>query len=98
MSGPFNNAEALEKIRRRDAESRLPRRGFAFAVVPSRGDRNFDAHTVSIVFAIDEGRGLTSSASTYAAYPTRDYVLRREFDLSEGDGTPVRWLIVPSAG
>ena len=32
------------------------RRGYAFAAVRPRGDRNFEAHTVSIVFAIDEGR------------------------------------------
>jgi hypothetical protein len=31
------------------------RRGYAFAIVRPRGDRNFDARSVPIVFAIDEG-------------------------------------------
>jgi hypothetical protein len=31
------------------------RRGYAFASVKPRGDRNFEAHTVSIVFAMEEG-------------------------------------------
>ncbi len=62
------------------------RRGYAFAIVRPRGDRNFEQHTVSIVFAIDEGpRTYIERINVRGNTRTRDYVIRREFDLSEGD-------------
>ena len=62
------------------------RRGYAFAVVRPRGDRNFEAHTVSITFAIDEGpRTYIERINVRGNTRTRDYVIRREFDISEGD-------------
>src|ERR1700682_2187239 len=62
------------------------RRGYAFAIVRPRGDRNFEAHTVSITFAIDEGpRTYIERINVRGNTRTRDYVIRREFDLSEGD-------------
>ena len=62
------------------------RRGFAFAVVKPRGDRNFESHTVSIVFGIDEGpRTYIERINVRGNTRTRDYVIRREFDISEGD-------------
>jgi outer membrane protein insertion porin family len=62
------------------------RRGYAFATVKPRGDRNFEAHTVSIVFAIDEGpRTYIERINVRGNTRTRDYVIRREFDISEGD-------------
>src|SRR6185437_2911010 len=58
----------------------------AFAVVHPRGDRNFDAHTVSITFAVDEGpRVYIERINIRGNTRTRDYVVRREFDISEGD-------------
>ena len=60
--------------------------GYAFAQVTPRGDRNFENRTISVVYAIDQG------AKTYVERieirgnsRTRDYVIRREFDVSEGD-------------
>ena len=62
------------------------RRGYAFAIVRPRGDRNFEAHTVSITFAIDEGpRVYIERINIRGNTRTRDYVIRREFDISEGD-------------
>ena len=52
--GSLYNAEALEKSVE-EMQIEASRRGYAFAVVHPRGDRNFDAHTVSIIFGIDEG-------------------------------------------
>ncbi|MFX7820685.1 POTRA domain-containing protein, partial [Acinetobacter baumannii] len=50
------------------------------------GDRNFEAHTVSIVFAIEEGpRVYIERINVRGNTRTRDYVIRREFDISEGD-------------
>jgi outer membrane protein insertion porin family len=62
------------------------RRGYAFAVVKPRGDRNFESHTVSITFAIDEGpRTYIERINVRGNTRTRDYVIRREFDIAEGD-------------
>jgi outer membrane protein insertion porin family len=83
--GSVYNAEALEKSVE-EMQIEASRRGYAFAVVRPRGDRNFEAHTVSIVFAIDEGpRTYIERINIRGNTRTRDYVIRREFDLSEGD-------------
>src|SRR6201994_2330571 len=52
--GSLYNAEALEKSVE-EMQIEMSRRGYAFAVVKPRGDRNFEAHTVSIVFSVSEG-------------------------------------------
>src|SRR5580692_6699800 len=83
--GSLYNAEALEKSVE-EMQIEASRRGFAFSVVRPRGDRNFEAHTVSIVFTIDEGpRTYIERINIRNNTRTRDYVIRREFDISEGD-------------
>src|ERR1700676_917420 len=83
--GSLYNAEALEKSVE-EMQIEASRRGFAFAVVRPRGDRNFEAHTVSIVYTIDEGpRTYIERINVRNNTRTRDYVIRREFDISEGD-------------
>ncbi|MTV12813.1 MULTISPECIES: outer membrane protein assembly factor BamA [Bradyrhizobium] len=83
--GSLYNAEALEKSVE-EMQIEASRRGYAFAVVRPRGDRNFDNHTVSITFAIDEGpRTYIERINIRGNSRTRDYVIRREFDISEGD-------------
>jgi outer membrane protein insertion porin family len=83
--GSLYNAEALEKSVE-EMQIEASRRGYAFAIVRPRGDRNFEAHTVSIIFAIDEGpRTYIERINVRGNTRTRDYVIRREFDLSEGD-------------
>ncbi|HEX9468942.1 MAG TPA: outer membrane protein assembly factor BamA [Bradyrhizobium sp.] len=83
--GALYNAEALEKSVE-EMQIEASRRGYAFAVVRPRGDRNFESHTVSIVFAIDEGpRTYIERINVRGNTRTRDYVIRREFDISEGD-------------
>jgi outer membrane protein insertion porin family len=83
--GSLYNAEALEKsVEEMQIES--SRRGYAFAIVRPRGDRNFEAHTVTITYAIDEGpRTYIERINVRGNTRTRDYVIRREFDLAEGD-------------
>lgn len=83
--GSIYNAEAVEKsVEEMSIEA--SRRGYAFATVKPRGDRNFEAHTVSIVFAIEEGpRTYIERINVRGNTRTRDYVIRREFDISEGD-------------
>jgi outer membrane protein insertion porin family len=83
--GSVYNAEALEKSVE-EMQVETSRRGYAFAVVRPRGERNFEAHTVAITFAIDEGpRTYIERIDVRGNTRTRDYVIRREFDISEGD-------------
>ena len=83
--GSLYNAEALEKSVE-EMQIEASRRGYAFAIVRPRGDRNFEAHTVTITYAIDEGpRTYIERINVRGNTRTRDYVIRREFDLSEGD-------------
>jgi outer membrane protein insertion porin family len=83
--GSLYNAEALEKSVE-EMQIEASRRGYAFAIVRPRGDRNFEQHTVSIVFTIDEGpRTYIERINIRGNTRTRDYVIRREFDISEGD-------------
>ncbi len=83
--GSLYNAEALEKSVE-EMQIEASRRGYAFAIVHPRGDRNFEAHTVSITFAIDEGpRTYIERINIRGNTRTRDFVIRREFDIAEGD-------------
>src|SRR5437868_12754476 len=83
--GSLYNVESVEKSVE-EMQIEASRRGYAFAVVRPRGDRNFDAHTVSVVFAVDEGpRVYIERINVRGNTRTRDFVIRREFDISEGD-------------
>jgi outer membrane protein insertion porin family len=83
--GSVYNVEAVEKSVE-EMQIEASRRGFAFAVVRPRGDRNFEAHTVSVIFTIEEGpRTYIERINIRGNTRTRDYVIRREFDISEGD-------------
>ncbi|RWN15903.1 MAG: outer membrane protein assembly factor BamA [Mesorhizobium sp.] len=60
--------------------------GYAFAQVTPRGDRNFENHTISVVYTIDQGtKAYIERIEIRGNDRTRDYVIRREFDVSEGD-------------
>lgn len=60
--------------------------GYAFAQVTPRGDRNFENHTISVVYTVDQGtKAYVERIEIRGNSRTRDYVIRREFDLSEGD-------------
>src|SRR5262245_47955538 len=53
-SGSVYNAEAIEKSTE-EMTIEVSKRGYAFAQVRPRGDRNFETHQINIVFAIEEG-------------------------------------------
>jgi outer membrane protein insertion porin family len=60
--------------------------GYPFAQVTPRGDRNFDNHTISVAYTIDQGtKAYIERTEIRGNTSTRDYVVRREFDVSEGD-------------
>jgi outer membrane protein insertion porin family len=73
--------ESLVALTNRVAES-----GFAFAQVTPRGDRDFTNRTISVNYVIDQGpRAYIERLEVRGNTKTRDYVIRREFDVSEGD-------------
>ena len=62
------------------------KRGYAFANVRPRGDRNFETRTINIAFVVEEGaRAYIERINVRGNTRTRDYVIRREFDIGEGD-------------
>lgn len=64
----------------------LGKRGYVFSQVHPRGDRDPATRTVKIVFVVDEGpRVYIERIDIRGNTRTRDYVIRREFDISEGD-------------
>jgi outer membrane protein insertion porin family len=84
-SGGTYNAEAVEKSVE-EMTIEMSKRGYAFAQVRPRGDRNFETRTISIVFVVEEGaRAYIERINLRGNTRTRDYVIRREFDIAEGD-------------
>ncbi|HEX4410544.1 MAG TPA: outer membrane protein assembly factor BamA [Xanthobacteraceae bacterium] len=84
-TGQIYNGESIEKTVE-DMTIELARRGYPFGTVRPRGDRNATAHTVGVVFVVDEGtRAYIERINIRGNYRTRDYVIRREFDVNEGD-------------
>ena len=84
-SGSTYNAEAVEKSVE-EMTIVMSKRGYAFANVRPRGDRNFETHTISVVFVVEEGaRAYIERINIRGNTRTRDYVIRREFDIAEGD-------------
>jgi outer membrane protein insertion porin family len=61
-------------------------RGYAFVQVRPRGDRDYTNRKISITYFIDEGaRAYIERINIIGNTRTRDYVIRREFDVAEGD-------------
>lgn len=84
-AGSTYNADDVEKSV--DSISReVAKEGYAFAQVRPRGDRNPADRTLRIVYAVEEGpRVYVERIVVRGNTRTRDYVIRREFDLGEGD-------------
>lgn len=83
--GDVYNGDLVEKST--EALTReVGRLGYAFAQVRPVGDRNPTTHTVNLGFSIDEGsRVYIERINVRGNTRTRDYVIRREFDIGEGD-------------
>lgn len=83
--GSIYNAEALEKSIE-EMTIQASRMGYPFATVRPRGERNYQTHTVTLAFVIEEGpRVYIERINVRGNIRTRDYVIRREFDIAEGD-------------
>ncbi|MFN7024218.1 MAG: outer membrane protein assembly factor BamA [Pseudorhizobium sp.] len=73
--------KSMEAISQRVASA-----GYPFARVTPRGDRNFSNQTIGVSYLVDQGeRAYVERIDIRGNTRTRDYVIRREFDFSEGD-------------
>jgi outer membrane protein insertion porin family len=76
-----NVQKSMESISKRVAAA-----GYPFARVTPRGDRNFGNNTIGVTYIVDQGeRAYVERIEIRGNTRTRDYVIRREFDISEGD-------------
>src|SRR5579863_6839305 len=83
--GQIYNGEAIEKTVE-DMTISLARRGYPFGSVRPRGDRNPATRTIGVTFVVDQGqRASVERINIRGNYRTRDYVIRRELDINEGD-------------
>jgi outer membrane protein insertion porin family len=83
--GDVYNAEAVEKTVE-EMTIEAAKQGFAFATVRPRATRDNQTRTVHLVFLVDEGqRAYIERINIRGNIRTRDYVIRREFDIAEGD-------------
>ena len=84
-SGSVYNAEAVEKSVE-NLSIEVARRGYPFAVIRPRGDRDLATHTIKLVLTVEDGpRTYIERINIRGNIRTRDYVIRREFDVGEGD-------------
>jgi outer membrane protein insertion porin family len=84
-AGSIYNADLVEKsVEAMTIEA--ARHGYAFANVGPRGDRDFEKKVINLTFVVEEGtRAYIERINISGNTRTRDYVIRREFDIGEGD-------------
>ncbi|WEX78825.1 outer membrane protein assembly factor BamA [Sinorhizobium numidicum] len=69
-----------------EISKRVASEGYPFARVTPRGNRNLANHTISVDYLVDQGeRAYVERIEIRGNTRTRDYVIRREFDVGEGD-------------
>jgi outer membrane protein insertion porin family len=84
-AGDKYNAEAIEKTTE-DLAIEVSKRGYAFAQVHPRPDRDNAARLINLVYVLEEGpRAYIERINIRGNTKTRDWVIRREFDIAEGD-------------
>lgn len=84
-SGSVYNAEAVERSLQ-GITTRVVRQGYPFAQVRPVGTRDPATKTVNLSYVVEDGpRIYIERINVRGNTRTRDYVVRREFDLGEGD-------------
>jgi outer membrane protein insertion porin family len=84
-TGEVYNAEDVEKTLQA-ITTEVASRGYAFSQVRPRGERDPATGRINIGFVVEEGpRVYIEKINVRGNTRTRDYVIRREFDLGEGD-------------
>ncbi|HEX2137736.1 MAG TPA: outer membrane protein assembly factor BamA, partial [Microvirga sp.] len=83
--GAVYNAEAVERSLQ-NVTTEVARRGHAFAQVRPVGTRDPSTRTIHLGYVVEEGpRIYIERINVRGNTRTRDYVIRREFDVGEGD-------------
>ncbi|GAC1336205.1 MAG: outer membrane protein assembly factor BamA [Beijerinckiaceae bacterium] len=83
--GDVYNGDAVEKTVERLTKE-VSKSGYAFSQVRPRGERDPGSQTVRIAFVVDEGpRVYIERINVRGNTRTRDFVIRREFEIGEGD-------------
>jgi outer membrane protein insertion porin family len=69
-----------------EISKRVASEGYPFARVTPRGNRDLANHTIAVDYLVDQGeRAYVERIEIRGNTRTRDYVIRREFDVGEGD-------------
>lgn len=83
--GSVYSAEDIEKSME-EIVLEASKSGYAFAQVRPRAIRDYAGKTIAITYYVDEGpRVYVERINVRGNTRTRDYVIRREFDIAEGD-------------
>jgi outer membrane protein insertion porin family len=87
VSNPGNTYKARDIEKSVSAISkRVSSAGYPFARVTPRGNRDLANHRISVDYLVDQGeRAYVERIEIRGNTITRDYVIRREFDIAEGD-------------
>jgi outer membrane protein insertion porin family len=84
-SGGIYNAEQVEKTVE-DMTVEMSKRGYAFAQVRPRGDRDLATRIINVTFVLEQGaRAYIERINVRGNTRTQERVIRREFELAEGD-------------
>ncbi len=84
-AGDVYDGDAVQKTETR-LTKQVQKMGFTFGQVRVQGDKDQANHTVTIAFNVEEGPHLyIERINIRGNTATRDYVIRREFDIGEGD-------------
>ena len=84
-SGDVYNADLIDKSVE-DVTATASRAGFAFSQVRPRAIRDYASKTIALTYYVEEGTHLyVNRINIRGNSRTRDYVIRREFDVLEGD-------------
>ncbi|WP_298259683.1 outer membrane protein assembly factor BamA [Bradyrhizobium sp.] len=85
QSGATFDGSALDRNNEK-ISTELAKLGYPFSRVQARTTRNGDGKRIDIAFTIDQGpRAYIERLDIHGNIKTRDYVIRREFDVREGD-------------
>lgn len=84
-AGSVYNADAVQRSLQ-DVTADAARKGYAFAQVRPVGTRDPATQTINLGYVVEDGpRVYIERINVRGNSRTRDYVIRREFDLGEGD-------------
>ncbi|MDQ0457283.1 outer membrane protein assembly factor BamA [Rhizobium paknamense] len=84
-SGDVYSAKEIQKSMEAISQ-RVSAKGYPFARVVPRGNRDMGTGTIGVTYMVDQGeRAYVERIDIRGNTRTRDYVIRREFDISEGD-------------